>query len=70
VSEFNCVRCDVIVSGTDRRQHSLSAKHGDNGGSSMVVDDDYEVVAESPGTRGDPIDAETESVPRGMGQTK
>ena len=72
MSEYICLKCDVTVASADRERHSSSAVHVDNGGSPTVVDDDYAVVDEFPGTDDEPIEADTaaEAVPRGMGQTK
>jgi hypothetical protein len=47
---YRCVRCDENVDDGDREDHSASAAHQSNGGSSTVVEDDYEPLPEPRGT--------------------
>jgi hypothetical protein len=39
---YTCIHCHVAVEADERESHSASQTHQDNGGSSTVVDEDYE----------------------------
>jgi hypothetical protein len=60
MATYRCIRCDETMADTKRARHSSSDPHIANGGSAVVVDEDYALVGDSPGNIS----------PSGMGQTR